>query len=192
MIFITSQYCLATSCIDNVDNGKCPPLCTACMEESEEVVVKCRNTLLHFQHNAHWSRSPLLLKVMLGTLQRVAADMCLVSISQKLQCCIPCNQRTHETVLVCCGVRSLGHRSVWLSGCLTSSLTRLTISEIWVKLKVPPVLLRQLDSLQMEVIGRTNEGREIRVVKINSNNTQVQHVKAMFDCSVAQNSEKIE
>ena len=54
-----------------------------------------------------------------------------------------------------------------------------------------PVLLRQLDSLQMEVIGRTNEGREIRVVKINSNNTQVQHVKAMFDCSVAQNSEKI-
>ena len=43
----------------------------------------------------------------------------------------------------------------------------------------------------MEVIGRTNEGREIRVVKINSNNTQVQHVKAMFDCSVAQNSKKI-
>ena len=43
----------------------------------------------------------------------------------------------------------------------------------------------------MEVIGRTNEGREIRVVKINSNNTQGQHVKLMFDYSVAQNSEKI-
>ena len=40
----------------------------------------------------------------------------------------------------------------------------------------------------MEVIGRTNEGREIRVVKINSNNTQVQHRSG----EVAQNSEKIE
>ena len=49
--------------------------------------------------------------------------ICLVSISLKLQCSISCNQRTHETVLVCSGVRSLGHMSVWLSGCLTSSLT---------------------------------------------------------------------
>ena len=65
--------------------------------------------------------------------------ICLVSISLKLQCSISCNQRTHETVLVCSGVRSLGHMSVWLSGCLTSSLTRLTISEIWVRLKVSPV-----------------------------------------------------
>ena len=50
------------------------------------------------------------------------------------------------------------------------------MSEMCMRLKVPSVLLRQLDSLQMEVIGRTNEGREIRVVKINSNNTQVQLV----------------